>query len=93
MAKKQIDENSKEIKAALQESKAVIGTETVKKGLIAGSIKKVFLTKNCATEARSDIMHYARLGSVELVELEMTNEDLGVLCKKNFFVAVLGIGV
>ncbi|MBT4935956.1 50S ribosomal protein L30 [Candidatus Woesearchaeota archaeon] len=91
MAKKDVDEQTKEIKKQLQEGKVQVGTESVIKGLKKGTLSKVFVAKNCPENVKSDIQHYVQLGNVELVELTMTNEELGVLCKKNFFVSVLGI--
>ncbi|PIN76830.1 50S ribosomal protein L30 [Candidatus Woesearchaeota archaeon CG10_big_fil_rev_8_21_14_0_10_36_11] len=91
MAKKDVDEQTKEIKKYLQDAKVHFGAESVIKGLKKGTIRKVFVAKNCPENVKNDIQHYAWLGNVELVELTMTNEELGVLCKKNFFVSVLGI--
>ena len=89
--KKEIDENIKEIKASVQAGTALIGKESVVKGLQSGSVQRVFFALNCPASTREDVAHYASLVSVELVDLEQNNEELGVLCKKNFFISVLGI--
>ena len=81
----------KELKQAVQDGNVLIGTERVMKAVKAGNLKKVFLAKNCPAEVKRDIEHYASLGSISVEQVEMDNEELGVFCKKNFFVSVIGV--
>lgn len=85
-----LETEMKELKAKVQDGKAVIGKELVLKRLQAKSLHKVYVAKNCPKNLRADIGHYAKLINVPLVELELDNEELGLFCKKNFFIAVLG---
>lgn len=87
----QNEEVLKELRLHVQDNKAVIGTETVLKELKAGRLAKVFLARNCTSQMKSDLRHYAKLVEVPVIELEYSNEELGIFCKKNFFVAVVGI--
>lgn len=92
MAKKKVtDDNVKLLKAKVQERKAIVGTERVLKGIKSGSLKKVFLASNCPVKVREDIFHYAKLASVPVVELSYNNEEVGIFCKKNFLVSVMGL--
>ncbi|PIN74025.1 50S ribosomal protein L30 [Candidatus Woesearchaeota archaeon CG10_big_fil_rev_8_21_14_0_10_45_16] len=90
MAKrKEVSDNVKTIKVALQEGKAIIGADRVLKTLKQGSLTGVYLAQNCPEELRKNIEHHAALADVPVIVLERDNEELGTLCKKNFFVSVL----
>ena len=92
MAKKKVtDDDIKLLKTRVQEGKAIVGTERVLKGIKSGSLKKVFIANNCPQKVREDISHYAKLASVPVVELSYNNEEVGIFCKKNFLVSVLGL--
>ncbi len=92
MAKrKEVDEQSKELKGFVQGKKVVYGTDQVMKGLKAKSLVKVYVASNTRQDVREDIAHYANLAGIPVVELGFDNEELGVFCKKNFFVSVLGV--
>ncbi len=80
----------KELKAKVEAGKAVVGKEQVLKQLRAKSLSKVYLASNCPKNMKADVSYYAALAKIPLVELELNNEELGVFCKKNFFISVLG---
>ncbi len=81
----------KELKAKLQENKVIIGTEKVLKHLTGKKLSKVYLAKKCPQEIKEDIRYYAEMAKVPVIELGMDNEELGLFCKKGFFISVLGI--
>ena len=80
-----------DIKKELAEGKVLFGTEEVMKNLKTGKLEKVFLSANCPDSVKKDINYYADLSGVKVVELDMPNDELGVLCKKPFSVSVLGL--
>ncbi len=75
----------------VQEGKAVLGTDRVLKLLKAKKLSSIILAKNCPAKSKADIEYYARLAQVPIQQVEQTNEELGIICKKNFFVSVAGI--
>ena len=81
----------KQLKEKVQSDKAVIGGERILKELKKGTLKKIFQAKNCPEKLSKDVQYYAQLGSVPIILLDLTNEELGVFCKKNFFVSLVGI--
>jgi large subunit ribosomal protein L30e len=89
--KKEVGEDLKELKTKVQEGKAIIGMDRVLKELKAGHLSKVFFAKNCRQDVREDVTYYSKLSSIPTFELEMDNEELGVFCKKNFFISIIGI--
>ena len=90
-AKKDQEAGLKELKDKLVQEKVIIGSDIVMKELKKGNLNKIFLASNCRDDIKKEITHFANIQKVPVELLELSNEDLGVLCKKNFFVAVLGI--
>jgi len=90
MAKKEIKAGLEDLKKKLGEGKMVIGIDRVMKELKKGNLKKVFLAANCREDLKKDVHHYAGLLKIEVEDLSASNEELGVICKKNFFVSVVG---
>ena len=74
----------------LQEKKVIIGTERVLKALKDKKLHRVFMAKNCPSTTKKDLQYYAKLAEIPVIELDMTNEEMGIFCKKNYFVAVVG---
>lgn len=87
--KKDVDDSLKELKTKI--NTATIGTDRVMKELKAGNLSTIYLAKNCRADVKGDIEYYASLSDVPVVVLDMDNEELGVFCKKNFFISVLGV--
>ncbi|MBT5022310.1 50S ribosomal protein L30 [Candidatus Woesearchaeota archaeon] len=80
-----------EIKKLLKEEKLVFGADRTLKGLRTGGIAKVFLAANCDIDTLADFKHCCKLGNVECIELEYTNEELGDICKRPHNIKVLGM--
>ena len=81
----------KEIRDGLKEGTIIIGTDETMKLLKSGKIKKVYLVANASDRMKDDAAYYGKLANVEVVDLDMSNEDLGVLCKKPFSISVIGV--
>ena len=88
--KKEVKEEVKELKSKIQTGKVIFGTERVLKALRNKQLSKIFLASNCPQKSSEDLSYYAGLLKVPLVRLDLDNEELGIVCKKNFFVAVAG---
>ncbi len=85
-----IGENVQEIKNNITDNKAIIGKNSVLKSLKEGKLNKVFLAKNAPADLKDDVSYYCKLQDVPIITLEEDNEELGVICKKNFFIAIIG---
>lgn len=79
----------KELKESLDSKNLTIGTDKTMKKLRNGELKSVFLAKNCPKGIKDSIKHYAKFGKVNIYQLDMNNEELGVICKKPFSISVL----
>ncbi len=80
-----------EIKKLLDAGKLVLGADETLKMLRQGKLVKVFMSANCAPETKADVEQYCKIAKVEIVELQQSNEELGTLCRKPYFVSVLGV--
>jgi ribosomal protein L30E len=89
--KKELSEELKLLRDRVKEGKAIVGKERVVKALKTGNLSKVFLVSNASEETKEAVNHYANLANVSVIVLGLDNEELGVLCKKNFFISVVGI--
>ena len=90
MAKKETKAGLEDLKKKLGEGKVIIGADRVLKELKKGTLKRVFLAANCRDDIKKDVKYYAELLKVNVEDVPASNEELGVLCKKNFFVSVVG---
>ena len=81
----------KEIKSLLKTDKLVIGLETTMKAISAGKLAKVYLASNCSDDISGKVNHYASLGGVEVITLDLPNDELGIVCRKMFHISVIGI--
>ncbi len=80
-----------EIKKYLEKGKVIMGSKVVIKKLNNSLIKKIFIASNCKEEIKQDIEKLAKLSSVEIVNLEMKNNELGTFCRKPFHISVVGV--
>ena len=82
----------KELKEAVKEGKGLImGTSRTLKKLKMNEVKKVYVSSNCPKDVLEDIKHYTKIHKIPLVELKENNEELGVICKKPFYISVLSL--
>ncbi len=78
-----------DLRNALKTEKIVIGKDRTLKALRNKKVKKIFLAKNCQDTLREDVKHYAKISKVDVEELNLSNEELGAVCKKPFSVSIL----
>lgn len=76
------------IKEALKKKELVFGTEKTLKNLKKGKTKTVFLSSNTPKKIREEIKHYASLGNVEIIELDLPDKEIGLLTKRRHSVSV-----
>ena len=79
-----------DLKKALQENKVIIGKDRVLKRLRIGKLEKVYLASNCPKSFKDDIKHLADIHKIKVIESNSDNEQLGIICKKQFSISVLG---
>jgi ribosomal protein L30E len=89
MAKKQ--ESLSDIKKEIKSKKTAIGTNSVLKNLKLKNIEKIYIASNCSDKARKDIEKYSKIMNVPLVFLKQPNDELGIVCKKQYSISMLGI--
>lgn len=80
-----------EIKKLLADKRIVAGTEQAVKLLRQGRLAKVYLSANCPAAAKEDLLRHCALAGIECQQLQVSNEELGVWCKKPFAISVIGV--
>ena len=78
-----------DLKKVLKEKKLVFGNNETLRNLKNGKTLKVFLAKNCTAKMKEDILYYAKLANAEVVQLDEPNDELALICKKNYPVTVV----
>ncbi|MBW3011865.1 ribosomal L7Ae/L30e/S12e/Gadd45 family protein [Candidatus Woesearchaeota archaeon] len=76
------------IRKRVEKGDVTLGTKETLLNLKLGNLEAVYITSNCPKSVLEDIKQSA--GSTKLVELQVTNQELGVLCKKPFFISIMG---
>ena len=89
--KKDISKEILELKKGLEEDTLVIGANDILRGLKGDLLSKIYLASNCPAGMKEDISRYASMAKVPVTMLEIDNEEVGMLCKKHFYISVLGI--
>lgn len=82
---------STEIKSLIKTKKIIIGSERTIKNLKLGKVEKVLISSNCSESMINNLTYYAKLSNTEVIKLDYTNEEIGVICKKPFSISVLGV--
>ena len=72
------------LKKALKDKTLKIGTDVTLKAMRKGGAKTVFISSNCPESLLKQVERYSKLVGVDLVKLEISNEELGAICKKPF---------
>jgi large subunit ribosomal protein L30e len=80
-----------EIKKLLNSEKLIMGKDETLKAIRSGKLKKLFLASNADPKFLKDIDYYKNMTEIEIVNLQLTNEEIGSLCRKPFSISVLGV--
>ncbi len=88
---KAVSEVVSEVKKLMTASKLVFGAGETVKLLRQGRLARVYLSTNCSPQAKSDIEHACKIVGIDVVELNQSSEEIGVLCKKPFAISVIGV--
>ena len=73
-----------ELRKQVSGGKLVIGTAKVMKLLKQDKLARVFVASNSLPYVKDSINQYGQKGGCEVVQLEIPNDEFGVLCKKPF---------
>jgi ribosomal protein L30E len=76
------------IRKRVEKGNVTLGTKETLLKLKLGELEAVYVTSNCPQVVIDEIQQNA--GETKVVELKETNKELGVLCKKPFFISIMG---
>lgn len=80
-----------DIKKLVKDKKVFIGTGQTLKNLKLGKVSKVILASNCPQDVVESVERYAKMGSVPVEKLKIPNDELGIICRKHFFISVMSV--
>jgi len=80
-----------EIKKMLKSKVLVIGADRTLKALKSKELVKIFLASNAPPSLVKDVEYYAPMAGAEVEKLGTPNDELGVVCKKPFSIAAIGM--
>jgi ribosomal protein L30E len=88
MVKKQ---SSTDIKKDLKTRKIIIGTKVVMKNLKLEKLEKIYIASNCNESSKKELEYYSKLLKIQVIKLKQPNDELGVICKKQYSISMLGV--
>ncbi len=80
-----------DIKKLVKTGKLIIGTNNTLNKLKNNNLAKIWLSSNVPKDIKADISKYSKINNVEIIGLDMPNDELGILCKKQFSVSVASV--
>jgi ribosomal protein L30E len=80
-----------EIKKSLKSENMIFGADRVLKALRNKELEKVFMASNAPAGFVSDVKRFSELTQTAFEMLDIPNDELGVICKKPFFIAFIGL--
>tara|TARA_Y100000310_G_C20656904_1_gene802436 strand:+ start:668 stop:934 length:267 start_codon:yes stop_codon:yes gene_type:complete len=86
-----MEDGESALREVLKGDKTLFGVDQALKGLRKGEIEQVFLSSTVAQASRETILQYAQADDVQVFELEMASDALGVFCKKAFALSVVSV--
>ena len=65
----------------------VFGTDRSLKLLKNDKLEKIYLANNCNEGVKEEIKRF----KIKIIELDVVNHELGVVCKKPFSISMIGL--
>jgi ribosomal protein L30E len=80
-----------QLRKLIEDRKTTIGTTSTLKALKQDKLKRLVLASNASQTTQEAVKRYSEQSGVPIDELSVPNDELGVMCKKPFSIALLGI--
>ncbi|OYT34089.1 MAG: hypothetical protein B6U87_02595 [Candidatus Aenigmarchaeota archaeon ex4484_52] len=82
---------TKIIKKAITEKKIIFGTKQILKRIKTGQISNVYYCNQCQENIIDELKYYYDFANFKLEKINISNSELGTICKKPFFISIVGI--
>lgn len=80
-----------EIKKELDKNNVIIGYKEVVKAVKNNLVTKVFFASNIEDHKKEELDKYCKITKVDLTDINLPNDELGIVCKKAFHISALAI--
>ena len=88
-SKKIEDPKLAELLSFQRKNKLLYGAKICEKKFKTSNVKKIFITNSCCEKILAKIKHYAKLSNCEIVNLEISKEDLSHKLEKPFMISMM----
>jgi large subunit ribosomal protein L30e len=78
-----------QLKDAFKEKTLTYGLRETLKKVKTKKVDTVFVAKDCPEDLRQDLTSNAKISGVNIIELDISSQEIGAVCKKPFPVTVL----
>jgi len=90
--KREEDKDVLELLSFAKTNKILIGAKVTEKAFKNNIAKKVYTSSMCDVLTLKKIKHYAKLASVDVIELKLDNEELAQKLTKPFLISMVCVG-
>lgn len=80
-----------DLKKAVKTPKLILGARRSMIALKAGNVEKVYVTANAPESVKNDLAHYALFVPVEVVQVDIDSDEMGIVCKRQHNVCVASL--
>jgi ribosomal protein L30E len=80
-----------DVKKLIRDKRFIIGTQNTMKKLKSNKLERIWLSSNVPTDIKDDITKYSEMNNVAVAQLDIPNDELGVICKKQFSVSIVSL--
>lgn len=79
------------IRTAVDTGKVEFGSHKAIKCAMLGSAKALVISSNCLPSAKADLLRYASISGVPVIQYSGTGMELGTVCGKPFTISALSV--
>ena len=80
-----------EIRNALKKGTTIIGKDECIKAIKNGTLLKVYMASNVSKAMEEEITYASELSGVDFEKITIPNDELKVVCKRQFLISTIGI--
>ncbi len=84
-------DSTTQIKNFRKQGRLVFGVRQTMQMVREGTVEMVYLASNCPEDVRTEVEHYGELSGIPVKLLKMPSDELGVLCRRQHTILVLGL--
>ncbi|MCS7097246.1 MAG: 50S ribosomal protein L30e [Candidatus Methanomethylicia archaeon] len=81
----------KELQVILKTGKMIFGSKSAIKSVKLGKAKMIIISSTIPKNIKEDILYYAKLSNIPVIEFNGSSWDLGFICGKPFMISAITV--